>query len=124
MKKILVVDDEPQVCSFMKEVLEGTGEYQVKVAYSVPDGLIQAKMFHPDAITLDIVMPGFDGTSFVRLISKDPILKKVPVLILSAYIDDKADVIEALKGKVTFDQLQKPFEIDMMLHKLKTLMAS
>lgn len=86
MKRILIVDDDPQFGILAKLTLEETGMFEVKVQNESNDALAVARSFLPDLILLDIVMPGLDGGDVQALLKNDPLLHDVPVLIVSAIV--------------------------------------
>jgi two-component system alkaline phosphatase synthesis response regulator PhoP len=84
--KILVIDDDADLVAVMKGTLESKA-YDVIVAYNGKEGLEKAKKEKPDLILLDIMMPVMDGFNFAEQFSKDPSLKKIPVLALTSFSD-------------------------------------
>ncbi len=87
-KRILVVDDEPDVRSYLKAALEDAG-FEVQTA---SDGLEakEAVWRHPpDLISLDLVMPRHSGVGFYQDLRRDPLLSKIPVLIVTGHARDE-----------------------------------
>jgi CheY-like chemotaxis protein len=80
--KILVVDDEPDVLTYLTAVLEGDGAAVVQ-AIDGGQALELARKEKPDLITLDLSMPGFDGGQVFEVLRKDPELSTVPVCIIT-----------------------------------------
>jgi DNA-binding response OmpR family regulator len=115
-KKILVVDDEPDLVETVRYPLEMEG-YQVLVAYNGEDGLNQARKDGPDLIILDLMLPKLDGYKVCRLLKFDERYKHIPVLMLTAKTQEK----DRLLGKETGadDYMTKPFDIDKLLEKVK-----
>jgi len=81
-KKILIVDDEADVRSYLEALLKDNG-YETAIAVDGDQAMPKAKSFHPDLISLDIIMPHETGQKFYRELCKDPELSKVPVIIVS-----------------------------------------
>ena len=81
-KKILVVDDEPDVMDFLSALLEDAG-YEVLTANDGTQALQVAKKEQPDLISLDLAMPNNTGTEFYRKMQKDKDISKTPVIIVS-----------------------------------------
>lgn len=81
-KKVLVVDDEADVRTFLSTLLKKYG-YEVVVAANGAEGLEQVKAHRPDLITLDLMMPRQSGTDFYRQLQKDGDLVKIPVIVIS-----------------------------------------
>jgi len=115
-KKILVVDDEPDLVETVRYPLEMEG-YQVLVAYNGEDGLNQARKDGPDLIILDLMLPKLDGYKVCRLLKFDERYKHIPILMLTAKTQEK----DKLLGKETGadEYMTKPFDIDKLLEKVK-----
>ncbi|MCX6910246.1 MAG: response regulator [Verrucomicrobia bacterium] len=85
-KRILVVDDEVGFTRMVRLNLEQTGTYEVKEVNEGKAALATARTFRPDLILLDVVMPDMDGGDVAASIQQDPILKKVPVIFVTAVV--------------------------------------
>lgn len=83
-KRILVIDDEANVRMVVRTCLEILGEWEVLLAASGQEGLLLAQTERPDAILLDVMMPGMDGVAFVRELQAKPELQAIPVVFLTA----------------------------------------
>jgi len=81
-KKVVVIDDEEDVTTYLEALLEDHG-YDVYTALGGADGLKLIKRVKPDLICLDILMPGETGISLYRRIRGDSETKDVPVVIIS-----------------------------------------
>ncbi len=81
-KKILVLDDEPDVVTYLVSLLEDNDYITVSAADGV-EGMEKVKSEKPDLITLDISMPEKSGIRFYREIKADPDLKKIPVVVVT-----------------------------------------
>ena len=82
--KILIVDDDVDFVESTKTILESK-PYDVVVAYQGEEGLKKAKEENPDLILLDVIMPVKDGFTAAEQLKKDPELRKIPVLMLTAF---------------------------------------
>ena len=83
MKKILVVDDETDLCELVQRSLQKTGEYTVETI-SDPEGVIdKCKNFKPDLILLDIVMPKLKGTDLIKTLRQTRDLSRVHIIVTS-----------------------------------------
>ncbi len=80
--KVLVVDDEPDICTFLSAVLEDNGATVIQ-AMSGDEGLEMARAERPDLITLDISMPGKDGGEVFEALRRDPDLGSTPICIIT-----------------------------------------
>ena len=109
-KRILVVDDEPSVTRNLKLNLESEGSYDVFVENHAANTLTAARIFRPDVILLDVVMPGMDGGEVAARLRADPLLRNTPVIFLTAIVsNEETDGHEKLSGGETF--LAKPVDI-------------
>jgi len=84
---ILVIDDDPEAIDIIRRFLEKDG-YNVVTASCGEQGLRLAHECRPDAITLDVMMPEMDGWSVLRALKADPVLRPIPVIMVSM-IDDR-----------------------------------
>ena len=82
-KKVLIIDDEPDVASYLEMVLRDGG-YETLVASDGNEGMELARREEPDLVTLDISMPKASGTRFYKEIKTDRDLASTPVVIVTA----------------------------------------
>ena len=82
-KKILIVDDEPDVVSYLEMILQDNG-YETLTAGNGNEALKILRREKPDLVTLDISMPESSGTRFYVELKKDPELSGTPVFIVTA----------------------------------------
>ena len=115
-KKILVIDDDQNVRSYLISLFEDNG-YHVEAAGSTKQGLDKVKKFIPDLITLDIEMPGEWGPRFYQQLSKDKKLKDIPIVVISGLSGHEAAVKKAAAS------ISKPFEPDQLLKTIKTVLS-
>jgi len=104
--RLLVVDDAPEMAQFLKIALESEG-HQVAVAYDAREGLRLAHQFRPDAILLDIMMPGMDGWQMLNHLRE---FSDVPVIMLTA-LDSTENKVQGLDLGAD-DYVTKPFDLD------------
>lgn len=114
--KILIVEDEPKVASFIKKGLE-ENLYDAEIAYDGISGEKLASIYKYDLFILDIIIPGISGLDLCKKLKK--INPDVPVLILTALgtTDDKIIGFDAGAD----DYLVKPFEFRELLARIKVL---
>jgi CheY-like chemotaxis protein len=84
--KILIIDDEDDIREVAALSLETVAGWEVIVAGSGAQGLARAAAEHPDAILLDVMMPGMDGPTTFRELKKNPATAMIPVLLLTAKV--------------------------------------
>lgn len=81
-RSVLVIDDNQDLVELFRRYLAGH-PYQVQSASSVDEGLAQARRTLPDAVVLDLMMPGRDGWELLAALRQDPALRHVPVIVCS-----------------------------------------
>jgi CheY-like chemotaxis protein len=84
MKKVLIVDDEQSIVIYLTTVLEDGG-YAHCSAMDGQEGLSAVRRERPDLVCMDIMMPRRGGVSLYREIKRDPELRSIPVIFISAY---------------------------------------
>jgi CheY-like chemotaxis protein len=82
MKKVLIVDDEPDIVSYLEMILQDNG-YETITAVNGNEALEKLRAEKPDLVTLDISMPEASGTRFYKEVKTDPDLKGIPVFIIT-----------------------------------------
>lgn len=93
MKKLLVVDDEIEICEFLKSFFEDR-EFQVAVAHSGGKAVEAAALFKPDLVLLDIQMPGMDGLQALKKLKDNhPRLK----VIMVTAVETQEKIEEAMR---------------------------
>src|SRR5438132_8569108 len=85
-KRILIVDDEAGFTRLLKLTLERTGEYTVQEENDGTKAHETARRFRPDLILLDIVMPKIDGGDVASQLRADPMMKRTPIVFLTAIV--------------------------------------
>lgn len=91
--KILVVDDDPKLSALTRMVLEKTQIYEVREVNRPMQALAAAREFRPDAVLLDVDMPGKSGGEIACDLAADPKLRDVPVMFFTSLVS-KADAGE------------------------------
>lgn len=81
-KKVLIVEDDKFINKAMKYKFEESG-FSVKAVRTAEEGLITLNDWLPDAILLDIILPGINGYEFLRKVKMDEKLKDIPVIVAS-----------------------------------------
>jgi CheY-like chemotaxis protein len=87
MRRILIIDDEDDIREVAALSLETTAGWEVLTANSGVAGIEAAGSSpQPDAILMDVMMPGMDGPTTFRMMQQDPAIAKIPVLLLTAKV--------------------------------------
>ena len=109
---VLVIDDDPNVRDLLSRHLDKSG-YRVATASAGADGPKRAREIQPDAITLDVLMPGMDGWEILRELKGDPITRDIPVIMVTMTEDRK---LGYALGATEF--LTKPVQRDQLVELL------
>lgn len=114
--KILIVDDDPNICDLLKLHFENEG-YSVKVASDGPDGISAFKLFEPDLVLLDIMLPKKDGWQVCREIREG---SSKPIIMITA----KGEVFDKVLGLElgADDFVVKPFDMKELSARVKAVL--
>jgi DNA-binding response OmpR family regulator len=113
---VLIVDDEPSLRDALTYTLRKEG-YRVEVAASGNEAIVAARRTSPDAIVLDIMLPGVDGLQVCRTLRSE---STVPILLLSAKSEEIDRVVGLEMG--ADDYLGKPFAMRELLARIRALL--
>ena len=119
MAKVMVVEDDVQASTFLAEVLTAEGYVPIVVNVSA-NAVSMANATLPDAFLLDLMMPEPDGFKLCRMLRNNPNFVATPIIIVTA-LDDTDSRIVAF-GAGANDYIVKPFHIEVLTSKLKTLL--
>ncbi len=120
--KVLLVDDEAGFTQLLKMNLEKSGGYEVMIENDSTQALATALSFQPDAIVLDVVMPGMDGGDVQAQLQQSPRLSKVPVVMLTALVDSAELSEGAVAQAGTTTVLPKPVDLSLLLRVLEEML--
>jgi DNA-binding response OmpR family regulator len=116
--RIMVVEDERHIARLLDFVLRKAG-YELSVANSAEKALEEIEVYKPDALLLDLVLPGMSGLEFLRLIRAKPSLSTCVVIVLSGHWFEHTDATLAEAGASA--QCSKPIAPSTLLRKLREL---
>ncbi len=105
-KKILIVDDEPQIVEICRDYLKAAG-YEIVTANNGAQGVSLARREKPDLIVLDLMMPEMDGLDVCRALRRE---SDVPIIMLTARVEETDKLIGLELG--ADDYITKPFSGD------------
>ena len=122
-KTVLVVDDEPDIVTYLTTVLEDNG-YKTVSARDGVEALEKVKADCPDLICLDISMPEKSGVKMYRELREDPATKDLPVIVVTGLSKDFETFIKTRRQvPPPNDYVAKPIEKDEFLEKVKKALA-
>jgi two-component system alkaline phosphatase synthesis response regulator PhoP len=119
--KILLVDDDKDFIETTRIVLESK-PYQIIIASNGDEGLRKAREEKPDLILMDVIMPVKDGFTAAEQLKKDPQLRKIPTLMLTAFAAKSRETsIPVSRGLSleTEDYIEKPVSPDELLARVE-----
>lgn len=120
-RRILIVDDEPDIREIVKISLSITKQWTVLAAASGIEGAAVASDYHPDAVLLDVAMPQLDGLRALKLLKKNPKTASIPVILLTAtaQLALQVDFVEeGVQGVLT-----KPFDPGILGEQIEAVLG-
>lgn len=106
IQRILMVDDDKEIVRVVRGYLEQAG-YEVLAAYDGEVALHLLRSRHPDLLLLDLMLPQRDGWELTRIIRSDPTIANIPIIMLTARIEDTDKILGLELG--ADDYITKPF---------------
>src|SRR5207237_8597295 len=119
--KVLVVDDDPEIVTFLSTLLELEG-IESSVATSAAAALEQLQQGRPDLVLLDIAMPDRDGIDLCKELKSDPRLAEVPVFVVSAR--PGKDVVDRALAAGAEEFIRKPFENAELISRIRVRLSA
>ena len=124
-KKVLIVDDDPDLVEAVSTILESKG-YAVAKAYGGVEGLKKARTENPDLIVLDVMMPDKDGYTVCKELKADKKYRSIPILLLTAvvsHIPTTKYTHQMGMDMEADDYMDKPVEPKELVKRVETLIA-
>jgi DNA-binding response OmpR family regulator len=119
-KRVLVIDDEPEIVEILKFRLANWG-YEPISATTGPEGIKLTIEEIPDAILLDVMMPGMNGFEVLQKLKENNKTKDIPVIMITVAAA-RADIEKGIKNGASF-YLTKPYEATELLEKLRAALG-
>src|SRR5438128_2029593 len=108
LKRILIIEDEPDIQAVAQLALELVGGFTVAVCGSCREALATAPAFAADLILLDVMMPGMDGPTTLKALRAIPSTAATPVIFMTAKVQPQE--VERYKELGALDVIPKPFD--------------
>ena len=115
-RKVLLVDDDPELVDTMNRALLEDGRFEVRIASNGFDAGMMVKEYRPDLIILDVMLPDINGREVCHRVRADPNMEDVRIVCISGMIED--DKVQELKLAGADDFLAKPFDVDVLIDKM------
>src|SRR5215213_5427501 len=119
LKRILMIEDEPDIQAVAQLALEALGGFQVRVCGTGREGVQAAPAFDPDLILLDVMMPGMDGPSTLRALRTLSQTATTPVVFMTAKVQQQE--IAEYRAMGVLDVIAKPFDPMTLAETLLTI---
>jgi DNA-binding response OmpR family regulator len=117
-RRVLIVDDDPELIGLITDGLELAGGYEVVAAQDGATGFERFFEVQPDCVVVDVRMPGLDGYQFVRALRGDPATAQTPLIVLSALVQDRYAWAGLVSGADVY--LFKPVKMADLLQAIRT----
>lgn len=118
MEKIYIIEDDENIRELLKVALEGFG-YSTQTYEAAEPALLDMKNEKPDLAIFDVMLPGMDGLTAIRLLREDPRLEDVPIICLTAK-DKELDKVMGLDVGAD-DYITKPFGVLELAARIRSL---
>ena len=115
-KKILIVDDDPEILELMVDVFVRDGRFEVKTASNGYEAGIMTESFSPDLIILDYMLPDVNGNKVCKTIKSNPKFTNTRIIIVSGVVNESE--IEDLLSAGAEEFIKKPFNIAELVEKI------
>lgn len=118
-RKILVVDDEPNIIELLKMNLESSG-YEVLEASTGMEAITKTNSFLPDLVLLDLMLPDIDGLQVCGMLKKNQVTQDIPIIMITAK-SEESDKVQGLTIGAD-DYITKPFGISELEARIKNVL--
>jgi two-component system phosphate regulon response regulator PhoB len=118
-EKILVIEDEPDIAEVLQYNLEKEG-FDVETARRGDTGFDAVRRDNPDLVLLDLMLPGIDGLELTRMLKRDPLTSRLPIVMLTARGDEVDRIVGLELG--ADDYISKPFSPREVVLRVKAVL--
>ncbi len=119
-KRVLIVDDEPEIVSLITDLLESDGRFEVRSAGTGYDAGIETERFKPQLIVLDYMLPDINGNIVCQRVRESDTGEDTRVLCVSGVVEQNE--VQRLRDAGADDFLKKPFDLRELVHRIETLL--
>ena len=122
-RRVLVVDDEPEIRLLAQRILENSG-YTVETAVDGVDALEKIERWHPDLVLLDAMLPRLHGFEVCRRVKSDPRTRDLPVMIMTAVYRGWRFANDVRESYGAADYLEKPFNVTDLVRRVGAVLSA
>jgi excisionase family DNA binding protein len=115
-RKVLLVDDEPEIVELINKALDEDGRFEVRIAANGFDAGMMVKEYRPDLIILDVMLPDINGKEVCHRVRADQNLEEVRIICISGMVEE--DKIQELKLAGADDFIHKPFDVEVLIERM------
>lgn len=116
-KKILIVDDEAEICELIQMTLEMNGFSQIRIVKDGKSAINAVEFWLPDIILLDLMLPVIDGLSVCKILKNNPMTANIPIIMITAK-STPTDIVVGLELGAN-DYVTKPFNNQVLLARIR-----
>lgn len=119
LTRILYVEDEPDIQMVARLALESVGEFVVEICSSGEEALARAPDFQPQIILLDVMMPGIDGPTTLKMLRRLPGIADVPIVFMTAKVQPSE--VASYEQMGALGVIAKPFDAMLLAAQVEEL---
>lgn len=119
LPKVLLIDDEVDFTELLAANLEESG-FEVQQVNNPTKAIEEAKVFQPDICIIDLVMPLMDGGDVVNALKADPVLSRMPVLMLTALVEENPEHPGEIQMKGGLPFVSKTSDLEVIINAINT----
>jgi two-component system, OmpR family, response regulator len=119
LKRIMHVEDEPDIQLIVKIALQDMGGFDLLICSSGEQALAEAEKFSPDLLLLDVMMPGLNGPDTLQALRRIPRFENIPVMFMTAKVQPSE--IEDLMALGALEVIPKPFNPVTLADDIRTI---
>lgn len=120
-KRVLVVDDDPQIVSLFQDILGRDGRFEIKSAGTGYDAGLLTESFKPHVMILDYMLPDVNGNIVCQRVRSNPSIKDTKIIFVSGVVNQ--DEIQTLMKAGADDFIKKPFNIQKLMTRINDLLG-
>ncbi len=121
-KRVLVVDDDPDIVEMLQDLLQADGRFEVQTAQSGYDAGLTTQQFNPDVMILDYMLPDINGNVVLATVRKNPQLAHMKVVLVSGVVNQEE--VQAMLDAGADDFVKKPFDIAHLIGRIAELVGA